>query len=226
MMPSCYVIAGPNGAGKSTAAYALIPAGVEQINPDDIARQLRQHLAQQEVVLQQTNDEARRRMDAHSARRESFSVETNLYDEATWQYFMAQQRRGYGFTLLFLCTSQLTTLVERVVNRCQQGGHFVREDVIRERYVKGLYWLNRFFDQPDSLILFDTSHGPLNPVYKRVGGVVEQQADPLPDWVVQHLGRHFGVNTNVSAPSVRSAASVDEVRNLYDRLKGKPPTSS
>ncbi|GAA4458829.1 hypothetical protein GCM10023189_31710 [Nibrella saemangeumensis] len=41
MKPAFYVIAGPNGVGKSTAAYQLIPSGVEQINPDDIARQLR-----------------------------------------------------------------------------------------------------------------------------------------------------------------------------------------
>lgn len=226
MTPTCYVIAGPNGAGKSTAAYSLIPAGVEQINPDDIARQLRQHSTQQEVVLQKTNEEARYRIEAHSARGESFGVETNLYDEATWQYFMAMQRRGYDFVLLFMCTSQLTTLVERVKNRYQQGGHFVREDIIRERYINGLEWLNHFFDKPDSLILFDTSSGQINPVYRRVRGVVELQVDPLPDWVIQYLGVHFGYDKSRTLPSMRSATSVDEVRKRYALLKSHPPKLS
>ena len=42
MMPTCYVIAGPNGAGKSTVAFQLVPTGVEHLNADDIARQIRQ----------------------------------------------------------------------------------------------------------------------------------------------------------------------------------------
>lgn len=92
MQPTIYVIAGPNGVGKSTAAYRLIPLGIEQINPDDIARQFRQQYSQQEVVLQQTNDEARRRMESRLARSESFGVETNLYDQATWHYFLAIQQ--------------------------------------------------------------------------------------------------------------------------------------
>ena len=130
-----YVLAGPNGVGKSTLAFYTLPVGVEQLNPDDIARQFRLHTPHQEVVLQQTNQEAQRRMQAHLAKGESFGIETNLHDEATWQYFLALQQRGYAFDLLFLCTSRLETLVERVLNRARQGGHFVREDIIRERYL-------------------------------------------------------------------------------------------
>jgi len=42
MQPSFYVVAGPNGVGKSTASFQYLPEGVELINSDDIARQIRQ----------------------------------------------------------------------------------------------------------------------------------------------------------------------------------------
>jgi predicted ABC-type ATPase len=221
MQPTVYVIAGPNGVGKSTAAYRLIPMGTEQINPDDIARQYRQQFNQQEIILQHTNDEARRRMETNLARRASFSVETNLYDQATWQYFLAVQQSGYAFDLLFLCTSHLATLVERVRNRQQQGGHFVREDVIRERYHNGLLWLNHYFDQPSSLTLFDTANGFM-PVYRRLDGAVQHQADPLPDWVIQHLAKWIGLAADPTQQTVRRASSIGEVRELYEVLKNKP----
>ncbi len=222
MQPSIYVLAGPNGVGKSTVAYQLIPAGVEQINPDDIARQFRQRSSHQEVVLQQTNEEATRRMDAHRSRQESFSIETNLYDRRTWDYFLALQQTGYRLEVIFLCTTEVSTLSERVRNRYRLGGHFVREDVIRERYVNGLYWLNHYFDWPDSLTLFDTADG-FEVVYRRLGGTVQYQADPLPTWVTQHLGQWFGLVAGQSTPAAGSASSVDEVRVLYEQLKSKPP---
>jgi predicted ABC-type ATPase len=223
MPPTVYVIAGPNGVGKSTAAYWLIPAGVEQINPDDIARQFREQTPHQEVVLQLTNDEATRRIAAHRAKQESFGIETNLYDQPTWEFFLALQQTGYALEVIFLCTSQLTTLVERVRNRRQLGGHFVRPDVIRERYLNGLYWLNQYFDRPDALTLLDTADG-LVPVYRRLAGEVQYQADPLPAWVQSHLSSWFGSLPDTPEPGVRDAESLDEVRRRYDLLKHRPPT--
>jgi predicted ABC-type ATPase len=220
MPPVVYLLAGPNGVGKSTAAYELIPAGTEQINPDDIARQFRQHHPLQEVVLQHTNDEARRRMEAHQIRQESFGVETNLYDQNTWQYFMAFQQQGYRLDLLFLCTSRLETLIERVQNRHAQGGHFVRPDVIRERYHQGLFWLNQYFDRPDSVTLLDTGAG-LVPVYQRINGEVAYQAEVLPEWVTKYLGHWFGLSSS-KQQEVREASSVSQVRELYEKLKTKP----
>ncbi len=57
MRPTCFVLAGLNEVSKLTTAFDLIPSGLEQINPDDIARQFRVLTNLQEVVLLRTNEE-------------------------------------------------------------------------------------------------------------------------------------------------------------------------
>lgn len=219
MKPSFYVVAGPNGVGKSTVVYDLIPTGVNQLNPDDIARQLRMHQPHKEIVLHLTNEELQRRIQNYLDAQESFGVETNLHDSATWQYFLAIQQTGFTFELLFLCTSYLNTLVKRVENRYYQGGHFVREDVIRGRYQSGLLLLNHYFDRPDVLTLIDASNEP-RIIYKRINGQVIQQADPLPHWITTHLSTHFTLpKSNQPEPSTRTADTIEQVRALYHRQR-------
>lgn len=221
MKPTFYLIAGPNGTGKSTAAYQLTPQGVEYINSDDIARQVRERFEHQEVVLQRTNEEAQRRIFNKVRERKSFSVETNLADESTWRFFRGIQQSGYSFELLFLCTSSIATLVKRVRQRHLDGGHFVREDVIRERYGNGLYFLNRFFDEPDSISLFDTSEG-VRMVYKRIGQEVVFEEKPFPDWMANGLTTRFKASAP-STPQARDARTTDEVRDLYRNSQTRLP---
>ncbi len=186
MSPFFYIVAGPNGVGKSTASFQYLPKGIELINSDDIARQIRLKQTHQEVVQQMTNDESQRRIQQHLQNRESFAVETNLHEIETWHYFLAIQQAGYVFRLLFLCVDDLPILYQRVLNRHLQGGHFVREDIIRGRYVGGLSLLNHFFDKPDSLTLIN-AEDKLDIVYQRVDGDVLIQKEPLPAWVTTSL---------------------------------------
>ncbi|MCY7352231.1 MAG: AAA family ATPase [Cytophagaceae bacterium] len=213
------MIAGPNGVGKSTAAFQIVPTGVEQLNADDIARQIRQNQTRQEVVLQLTNDELQRRVNGHIQRQESFAIETNLHDHATWQYFMAFKKLGYRFELIFLSTSELTILYNRVVNRHLQGGHFVREDVIRGRYEAGLHLLNQFFDQPDSLTLIDATDR-LSIVYKRIDGQITEQIQALPTWVLRSLSSHLSAAIAIN-PAARSADTIGQVRAMYQQQREK-----
>lgn len=211
MRPSFYVVAGPNGVGKSTAAFQYLPSGIELINSDDIARQIRLEQSHQEVVQRMTEEESQRRIKGHLASRASFAVETNLHEVATWQYFLAIREAGYVFRLLFFCTSSLITLNNRVRNRQLQGGHFVREDIVRGRYVAGLSLLNHFFNEPDIVTLFDASD-LLETVYQRVNGQVLIQKDPLPTWITTGLPTHFSFTPPLEIPA---PTSVDEMRAQY-----------
>lgn len=223
MRPFFYVVAGPNGVGKSTAAFQYLPSGVEVINSDDIARQLRAEQSHQEVIQQMTNDESQRRIQQHLHNREPFAVETNLHEMETWQYFIAIQQSGYEFRLLFLCTSALSTLNSRVLNRHLQGGHFVREDVVRGRYVAGLSLLNHFFDKPDSLTLVN-AEDRLAIVYQRVNSEVMIQREPLPAWVITNLATHFSADSSEATPK-SAPTSIDEVRTYYQQQSQPPSTS-
>ncbi|HEY0111107.1 MAG TPA: AAA family ATPase [Fibrella sp.] len=190
MKPFFYLIAGPSGVGKSTAAFQFLPVGVEFIDADDIAHQLHVQQVHQEVAQHMAHDESQRRIQRHLRNRTAFAVETNLHDIETWQYYLAIQQAGYEFRLLFLCVDDLPILYQRVRNRQLQGGQFVREDVIRGRYVAGLSLLNHFFDNPDSLTLIDSSDR-LALVYQRVDGDVLHIKKSLPAWITTHLSSHF-----------------------------------
>ena len=158
----------------------------------------------------------------HIRRRESFAVETNLHDSATWQYFLAFRELGYRFELIFLSTSDLDILYNRVINRHLQGGHFVRADVIRGRYEAGLALLNHFFDEPDALTLIDSSNR-LEVVYQRVNNQVIIQRQTLPAWVTTSLKAHFlTIHPNQSA--VQSADTIDQVRTMYQQRNPINPT--
>jgi predicted ABC-type ATPase len=220
MQPYFYVVAGPNGVGKSTAAFQYLPVGLELINSDDIARQIRQEQAHQEVIQRLTNDEAQRRINQHVQKREMFAVETNLHDEATWQYFLSFRQLGYSFRLLFLCVDDIRLLQNRVLIRHMQGGHFVRNDVIRGRYESGLALLNHFFTEPDTLTLIDGGNVP-KLIYQRVEGRVTTQSETLPGWVTTYLNDHFQPNTQTTQPL--SPLSIEEARARYQELKKNKP---
>ena len=192
------------------------------INSDDIARQFRLEQTHQEVVQRLTNDESLRRIQQHLRRREAFAVETNLHEEETWHYFLAMQRAGYEFRLIFLCTSDLVTLNNRVVNRHLQGGHFVREDVIRGRYEAGLILLNHFFNEPDTLTMIDSSDR-LEIVYQRVDGQIVIQRQTLPSWVTTSLRTHFSPTTP-NEPIARAADTIEQVRAVYQQRNPINPT--
>ncbi|CCH02861.1 hypothetical protein FAES_4862 [Fibrella aestuarina BUZ 2] len=219
MKPFFYVVAGPNGVGKSTASFQYLPAGVELINSDDIARQIRQQQTHQEVIQRLTNEAAQARIQQHLSKREPFAVETNLHDAETWQYFKALQQTGYEFRLLFICLDDLPILYQRVINRHVQGGHFVRDDVIRGRYAAGLSLLNHFFATPDNLTLLDASD-QLQVVYQRIDGEVTIQQTPQPNWVLLNLADHM-TNAGSDATLPATPASIDEIRARYQQQMGK-----
>ena len=215
MKPIFFVVAGPNGVGKSSASFQYLPIGVELINSDDIARQIRLEQPHQEVVQRLTNEAAQQRIRQHIRNWETFAVETNLHEIETWQYFLAIQQSGYEFRLLFLCVDDLLLLNQRVLSRHLQGGHFVREDVVRGRYVAGLSLLNHFFNAPDTVTLFDASD-QLEIVYQQMDGEISYQKDFLPAWVTANLPTHFGA-VPFGEASIRTPTSVADARTQYQQ---------
>jgi predicted ABC-type ATPase len=102
----------------------VIAQGLSAFNPEGAA------LAAGRIMLARLKELA--------AARESFAFETTLASRSFAPWIRSLTSSGYDFHLLFLWLPSPQFAVERVAQRVQSGGHYVADEVVRRRYVKGL----------------------------------------------------------------------------------------
>ena len=207
--PFVYVVAGPNGIGKSTSAYSVLPINIPIINADDIAKQLREELLDLNVQ-ELANAEAVQRMNKYLARKESFGFETNLADNDTWEFLKRMNLIGYKVIIQFFCTDNIDLCINRVMSRTSEGGHFVREDIIRGRYHNAIRLLKHYKKVPNQLLLTDNSTVPID-ICRIVNGEISFEDVPIPQWVMEIL-----TEATISRPKDET---IEEIRERYRRGK-------
>ena len=133
------IIAGPNGAGKTTFAREYLPneAGCPTfVNADLIADGLspfRRGVAELRAGRLML-EEIRR----HARARRSFAFETTLSGRTYIGMIRRWRDEGYHVKLVFLGLATPEEAICRVRQRVRQGGHDVRDCVVRRRFVAGL----------------------------------------------------------------------------------------
>ena len=137
--PRVILISGPNGAGQSTSAPTLLRGVFDVshfVNADAIARGLSE-LAPESVAL-----EAGRvmlmRLDALAAARESFAFETTLASRTFAPRIRSLVAAGYDFYLIYLWVVSPELSILRIQGRVRDGGHYVDDHTVRQRYSRGL----------------------------------------------------------------------------------------
>jgi predicted ABC-type ATPase len=214
-MPILYVIAGPNGIGKTTSSYDLVPANVPIINSDEIAKEIRNSgiLAANTNTQEYSNNEASRLIQEHLEKRVSFAIETNLADDHTWKFLIETQKSGYKLHVIYVSTDDLEILNRRIEARVKQGDHYVRPDIVKERYMNGLALLRHYFNIPDHLQLFDNSQTSLLKAEAEFGQIISR-AESLPEWISSSYGAFFNDPKDRDVQA-RDLKTKDEVRALY-----------
>lgn len=106
----------------------------------------------------------------------------------------------------------------RIDQRVLAGEHYVRPDIVEERYVNSLNLLNHYFHIPDHLQLFDNSKS-LQLVAEIKKGEVQQLHSSLPAWVANKLSAHFNRNEIKKEKKVSDMDSIEEVRKSYQEFK-------
>ena len=139
-----------------------------------------------------------------------------MADGETWKFLKGTKASGYKVHLAFLCTDNISTLHNRIAERVRRGEHFVRPDIVEERYPTSLKLLNHYLYLPDVVHLIDNSR-LLLPIASKVDASYRLLQPQLPDWFTQHLAAHFSVSEERS--SVKSLDSIEAVRKQY--RKGK-----
>jgi len=220
MSPELYVIAGPNGIGKTTSAFDLIPANIPIINSDEIAAAVRNAGLINTNTQEYGNREANRLISEYLDQKISFAIETNLSDTDTCKFLIETQKTGYNINVIYLSTDNLQLLNARIDQRVLAGEHYVRPDIVEERYINSLNLLNHYFKTPDQIQLFDNSKSLQLIAEIKQGKIVELHA-PLPAWVENHLTEHFSKEQKVSEKKTLDMDSIEEVRKSYQAFRQK-----
>ncbi|HVU98329.1 MAG TPA: hypothetical protein VHE34_24060 [Puia sp.] len=216
-MPTIYVIAGPNGIGKTTSSFDILPSGIPVINSDEIAKEARAAGIIVANTQEYSNQEAARLVDEQIGKRNTFAIETNLSDVETWKFLIKVQELGYELHVKYYSTDQLQVLNDRIAIRVRLGDHFVRPDIVEQRYISGLKLLDHYFHYPDVLELFDnTDSMVLVGEFKR--GEIVMRLEVMPAWVVKYLGNHLRPRLDSSVPA-KDLSDIDAVRKAYQALK-------
>ena len=146
MITKVLIIAGPNGAGKTTFARKFLPkeadcprfinadliaAGISPFNPEKAA------LRAGKIMLRELN--------SATLQKQSFAFETTLASLNYLKHIKHLKQQGYHISLFFLALPNASIAVERVLERGKQGGHNIKEDVIRRRFSAGLLNFENFY---------------------------------------------------------------------------------
>lgn len=159
LRPEIIVFAGPNGSGKSTIteeASIIKP----YINADDIQRSLNC------TDLEAANfaDELRAK---YVEEGKSFTFETVLSTDRKLIFLRDAKEKGYFIRGFFVLTADVNINVARVAGRVAAGGHDVKPEKIRSRYVDSLARIPQFMEICDILHIYDNTEDPFRIFKKR-----------------------------------------------------------
>lgn len=129
---------------------------------------------------------------------------------------METQKTGYQIHLIYISTDSLEVLNSRIAERTLLGDHYVRPDIVRQRYEISLKLLNHYFSKPDRLQLFDNLK-----TMKLVGEFTHDHvlylANTLPEWVTKYLKEHLQREPKVQKEI--KDMTIEEVRRLYKQQR-------
>lgn len=165
-MPRLFIISGCNGSGKTTASYSLLPELLncgEFVNSDEFAKSLAPFNPEKASVAASRYMLLKIRY--LFERRQDFCIETTLATRSLLKMIRDAQAEGYFVTILYFWLNTPELAIARVKARVAAGGHNIKEETIRRRYSRGLFYLFRdFVPLCDKWILTDNSTDPATPV--------------------------------------------------------------
>jgi predicted ABC-type ATPase len=157
-----YIISGPNGAGKTTVSMTLLTEVFncrEYVNADAIAVGLSPFNPESMAIM--AGKLMLARIEDLLAREESFALETTLATRSYNRLVKRAQSKGYRVSLVYFWLESPEVAIQRVALRVSEGGHNIKEEVIRRRYSAGLRnFFNIYMPIVDYWMLVDNTRTP------------------------------------------------------------------
>lgn len=167
-----FILGGPNGAGKTTAAEVLLPLKLRIdsfLNADEIARRISPDDVESAAFAagRQMIEEMRTLV----REQRSFAFETTCSGKSYIRLLKECQADGWRISFIDLWVPSPEYSIARVARRVSQGGHHIPEEVIRRRYLAGL-WNMRHLYLPlaNDAFIYDNRDRALRLVARREAG--------------------------------------------------------
>ncbi|MBR1613473.1 MAG: zeta toxin family protein [Succinivibrio sp.] len=167
--PTLIIFAGTNGAGKSTLYESSehYTDDVYIINPDVIAKKFaceegfqsisKVPLNRQNVLYIKAGKEALKAREKAFRQKLSFGIETTASSDAVLKLADKAHNLNYKVVLIYVMLSDADLHIKRVANRVKNGGHFVRDDDIKRRFIKGRIILPELLKRSDTAYIYDNT---------------------------------------------------------------------
>ena len=148
------IVAGGNGVGKTTFARAFLQEyDYDFLNADEIAKGLSaenpsaKKISAGKLFFQRLNEAV--------VQNKSLLIESTLSGRYLQKLLETWQKQNYQITIIFLFAESFEILIERIAERVKKGGHFVPDEDVRRRFVRGKqnFW-NVYKNLADSWSLF------------------------------------------------------------------------
>jgi predicted ABC-type ATPase len=166
--PSLLVIAGCNGSGKSTFA---IPLAGKKYDPFDYDvckanhyHDIPEFSHREEMADNRAWAEFENKIELALKSKSNFCYETN-FNHTPMHWPNLFQSHGYDLRMVFLALNSIEEAKKRVQIRVQNGGHYVSEREIEDRYRAGFLNLQGNLGQFKSVDVFDSSDYGSGPRY-------------------------------------------------------------
>ena len=130
------IIAGGNGVGKTTFARAFLQEyDYEFLNADEIAKSLsaenpsEKKISAGKLFFQKLNEVVEQN--------KSLLIESTLSGRYLQKFIERVQKQDYQITIIFLFVESTEILIERIAERVKKGGHFVPDEDVKRRFMRG-----------------------------------------------------------------------------------------
>ncbi len=176
MNPKLTIVAGCNGSGKSSFSPWLSEIASKPYDYDKVFKEKYDSLIPNE--LQDTMAHNLSWDDFNSAiniaikKNKDFCYETN-FNSTPLHWPKKFKKANYDIDIIYFSMDSVEKAKERVRIRFENGGHFVPDNEVENRYILGFKNLNENFNYFDRIILFDTSQ--YNAVPKHLATIINKK---------------------------------------------------